>query len=229
MTDLAPTRRAHAPGLAGRVGREVVVQHEVRAVLALERVDDLLVLARAERRHHHGLRLAACEERGAVCARQHLHLAGDRAHGSRIAPVDAAAGVDDGAAHDVLLEFLHHLERVGADGLLGEELAHLYLDRVELVAARLLALLGIGACEVAGDRRAELRLDHLGLCRERRQVPGLLGAGFRQLDDRLDDRLKFLVPEHDRSEHYVLGQFLRLALHHQHAFLRARDDEVELA
>ena len=61
MADFAAAGRAHAADFANRVGREVVVQHEVLAVLALERVDDLLVLAGAERDHDQRLGLAAGE------------------------------------------------------------------------------------------------------------------------------------------------------------------------
>ena len=76
VADLAPAGRPHAAGLAGRVRREVVVQHEVLAVLAFERVDDLLVLAGAERGDDERLGLAAGEQRRAMGARQDADLGG---------------------------------------------------------------------------------------------------------------------------------------------------------
>ena len=95
----------------------------MRAVLALERVDDLLVLAGAERGDHERLGLAAGEERRAMRARQHADLAGDRPHGLGVAPVDARLAVEDAAAHDVLLELLEQSCRaVRALRLLGEQL-----------------------------------------------------------------------------------------------------------
>ena len=103
------------PGLAHRVRREVVVQHEVLAVLALQRVDDLLVLAGAERGHAQRLRLAAGEQRAAVRARQHADLGDDRADGAGVAAVDAQAGLEDGVADDVGLEVL--ARRLGAVGV----------------------------------------------------------------------------------------------------------------
>ena len=45
------------------------MQHEVLLVGALEAVDELLVLAGAESRHHEGLGLAAGEQRRTVGAR----------------------------------------------------------------------------------------------------------------------------------------------------------------
>ena len=89
------------------------MQHEVLAVLALERVDDLLVLAGAERGHDQRLRLAAGEQRRAVGARQHADLGHDRTHGLGVAAVDALAGVEDGVAHDVGLEVAELLAEGG--------------------------------------------------------------------------------------------------------------------
>ena len=114
VADLAPAGAAHASRLAHRERREVVVQHEALFAGAFERVDELLVLAGAERRHDERLRLAAREQRRAVRARQHVHLRQDGAHGLQVAPVDALAGLDDVAAHDVALQ---RLERAGEQHL----------------------------------------------------------------------------------------------------------------
>ena len=56
--------------------------------------------AGAERGDHERLGLAAGEQRRAVGARQHADADGDRAHGARIAAVDARLAVEDLAAHD---------------------------------------------------------------------------------------------------------------------------------
>ena len=91
VADLAPARAAQELRLAGAERREVVVQHELLAVLADQRVDLLLVGRRAERGDHERLRLAAREQRRAVRARQHADLAGDRADVGQAAAVDALA------------------------------------------------------------------------------------------------------------------------------------------
>ena len=106
VADLAPARRADAAGLADRERREVVVQEEVRAVGAVQRVDHLLVVAGAERGDDQRLGLAAGEERRAVGAGQHAHLGEDRAHRREVAPVDAPAPLEDVRADDVGLELL---------------------------------------------------------------------------------------------------------------------------
>ncbi len=157
MADLAPAGAAHAARLAHRERREVVVEHEALLAGAFERVDELLVLARAQRRDHQRLRLAAREQRRAVRARQHVHLRQDGAHGLQIAPVDALARLDDVVAHDLALQ---RLERAGEQNLLAgialgqlDPFEHLLLGRGDQLLT-LLLLLG-------GEGRAQVRLGDL--------------------------------------------------------------------
>src|SRR5690606_14021474 len=100
VPDLAPSRRPHPAGLTGRIRREVVVQHEVLAVLALERVHDLLVLAGAERGHDEGLGLTAGEQGTAMRPGKHADFGDDRPDRLRVAPVDASTGIEDLSADD---------------------------------------------------------------------------------------------------------------------------------
>src|SRR5256886_8374836 len=134
--------RAHQAGLAHRERREVVVQHERLAALALERVDDLRIARGAESGRHQRLGLAAGEQRRAVGARHHPDLDGDRAHGARVASVDARLAVEDSLAHDVALELEEHaLDLFGAPlGLLvaGELREGLGLDLAEARVSLLL-------------------------------------------------------------------------------------------
>jgi hypothetical protein len=92
VADLAAAGGAEAADLAHRIGREVVVQQEVGPEVAVQRVDDLLVLAGAQRGDHQALRLATGEQGRAMCARQDAGFADDRAHGLGVAPVDPLAG-----------------------------------------------------------------------------------------------------------------------------------------
>ena len=63
VADLAAAGAAQELHFADREGREVVVEHEALLGLAVDRLDLLLVVGRAERRDHERLRLAAGEER----------------------------------------------------------------------------------------------------------------------------------------------------------------------
>src|SRR5262245_46936726 len=81
VSDLATAGRTESAGLAHREWREVIVQEEGLLVGSRQRIDELLVLAGAQRRDHECLRLAAGEQRRAVGARQNADLRYDRAHG----------------------------------------------------------------------------------------------------------------------------------------------------
>src|SRR6185436_10527386 len=142
VPDLTAAGSTDTAGLADREGREIVVQQECLLVGALQRIDELLVLAGAERRDHQSLRLAACEQRRTVGARQHADLAHDRPHGLHVAAVDAFAGVEDVPAYDLALEFLEHaadllrrIFRVLA-ALRAEMAEHAFLDGVDRLVAR---------------------------------------------------------------------------------------------
>ena len=66
------------------------MQHEVFPVFALERVDNLLILAGPEGRDHQRLGFAAGEQRRTVRTRQDADLGLDRPHRARVAPVNPA-------------------------------------------------------------------------------------------------------------------------------------------
>ena len=128
---------------------------------AFERVDELLVLAGAERGDDERLRLAAGEQRRAVRARQHVHLGDDRAHGLEVAAVDAAAGLDDVAAHDLLLELLEHASRAAPSRWrrrlrAASAFLTLALGRLDQLVALLLLRRGEGLAQVGLDERLDL-------------------------------------------------------------------------
>src|SRR5579862_831491 len=106
MPDLTPPGAAHAARFARGIRREIIMQQEMRAILAFKRVDDLLVLAGAQGRDHDRLRLAAGEERRAMRAWQHADLDRDRPDRLGVAPIDTRLAVENGATHDVFLELL---------------------------------------------------------------------------------------------------------------------------
>ena len=143
VADFAPAGRAHAANLAHGVGREVIMQEEGFLVGPFERVDPLLVLARAERRDHERLRLAAGEERRAVRARDHMDQAIDGANRYQIAAVDTFARLEDARTDDVLLNFLEgigELDLIAHARFRREQLGHnLGFCLADLVIAILLA------------------------------------------------------------------------------------------
>ena len=230
VPDFAPARRAHAARLADRIGGEVVVEQEPLLIGPVERIDILLVLARAERGDDHRLRLSTREQSRTMGAGQHPDFGQDRAHGGQIPPVDAALMVENVPAHDLglsLVEGLRNLAwrklRIGARGR--ERAKHLRLGGVDGGVTLLLLRDRIGGAQIgfAGihhrflDRGVIVRLE----------IARLLGGLLGQTDDRLKNRLEGGMAGHHRLQHRVFGELLGLRLDHQHGVGRACDDEIE--
>src|SRR3546814_3395563 len=83
MADVAAAGRPETTDFADRIGREVIVQHEVRVAEAVEAVDHLLAVLGAERAGRDRLRLAAREQRRAVGAGQEVRF-GKRSEERRV-------------------------------------------------------------------------------------------------------------------------------------------------
>ena len=167
------------------------------AVLAFQRVDDLLVLAGAERGDHQSLGLAAGEQRRAVGARQHADL-GSRSGGrswcrgrrcampvSRMLPRTMSASSS----------FRTLADQFGVGIALGRRrLDRLGLDRADLGVAGLLDALRIGVAQ----RRSAVGASSLALAAASSpraaagSRQGSLAHCLGQLDDRLDHRLELL-------------------------------------
>ena len=67
------------------------MQKEVAAGISVQRIDDLLIIARAKRGHHQALGFAAGKQGRAVGAWQHAGFADNFAHIACAAPVDTFA------------------------------------------------------------------------------------------------------------------------------------------
>ncbi len=158
MADFPPSRTAHAARFANGVRREVVVQHEVFAVLALQGVDYLLVLTGAQCRHAEGLGLAAREQGRSMRTGEHPDFRDDRADGPGVAPVDTNARIQDCRADDVGLEMLE--QGIGLINVqaLGGELRHCRLfRRFHPFVAQLLVLFAIRVGELVARDAVETR------------------------------------------------------------------------
>ena len=193
VSDLTPAGRAHAAGLADGIGREIVVEQEALLVGALQRVDELLILAGAQRRHHQRLRFAAGEQRRAVGARQHADLGQDRAHRRQVAAVDAAAMIENVPADDLGLRAVEGLgDRLASEvsmAALGLQRGFdLRFHRVDGGVAILLVRDRIGGAQVRLRDVEHGLLDRRLV--DRHEIARLLGGLFGEPDDRLNDRLE---------------------------------------
>ena len=230
MPDFAPAGRAHAAGFADRIGGEVVVEEEPLLIGPVQRIDILLVLARAERGDDHRLRFSTREQSGAMGAGQHPDLGQDRAHSGQIAPVDAALVVENVPAHDFGLGVVESLRNLGnrklrLGALRRERGKHLRLGGVEGGVTLLLLGEGIGGAELGLACFHHRLFDRRVIFRS--EFARLLGGLFGEPDDRLKDRLECGMASHDRLQHRVFAEFLGLRLDHQHGVRSAGDDQIE--
>mgnify|MGYP003693925643 CR=1 FL=1 len=235
VADLAAAGRADAAGLADREGREVVVQQERLLVGALQRVDPLLVLAGAERRHHQRLRLAAGEQRRAVRARQDADLDTIGRTVLHVAAVDALAGVEDVPAYDLAFELLEHAGDAAASDISRSRRpagrsapVTRSLDGVDRLVARRLCRDRIGRAQVLLDQRAAFpsRAPH---CRAAVRSRGSLAAFSASLMMASITGWKCRWPNITAPSMISSVSSFASGLDHQHGVLRAGDDEVELA
>ena len=231
VADLAPLGAAQPSGLADRIRREVVVQEERLLVGSRQGVDVLLVLAGAERGHHHRLCFAAGEQRRAMGARQYADFGDDVADGLAVAAVDAFAGIEDVPADDLGFQLLEH----AGDAQLvvfrlrpfREIVRHrLFLGLADRGVAVLLDRNGVGRAQLGLDQRQHFLLQH-ALVRYR-DVARLLCGLFGEIDDGVDHWLKVAMAEHHGAEHDLLVQLLGFRFDHQHRIGGAGDHQLEL-
>src|SRR6185295_9478481 len=104
VADFAAARAGHAARFTDGERREVVVQHEAAPRLALELLDLLRIVVRAERAGDERLRFAAREHDRAVHAGEDAGLDPDRPDLVELAAVETDALVEHRVAQDLFLQ-----------------------------------------------------------------------------------------------------------------------------
>ena len=208
MADLATLGRAHAAGLTGAVGREVVVVHVALARLGAQRVELLLHAEHVERGDTQDLGLAALEQCRAVGAGHDVDLGRERADVGETATVDAHLVAQDALTDQLLGD----RAQCGADLLLaaleltGETLGRQTLDAVELLLALVLAGDGERGGELGRDRSFD-GVVRVGLVvGEQREVARLLGGLGSELALRVTEDADELLRGLGALCHDLLGR-----------------------
>ncbi len=230
VADLAAPGAGHAPDFTDREGREVVVEHEALPRLALERLDLLRIVGRAERAGDERLRFAAREDRGPVRAGEDAGLDPDRADLVELPAVEPDVVREHFLAQDLFLQLLE-------DGLrVGFLLRFAFGQRRHQVLQR--ELHGLVVFELAANphgvgQRAEHLAFDFAVEGRRDFLPGdrdlLAAGGFRHVVDGGDDLLDRGVRDVQRLDDLRFRHFLRARFDHHEAVFAARDDEIELA
>src|SRR5262249_35193899 len=188
VADVAAGGRAEATHLAYRERREVVVQHEVAVVVALDRLDLLLVGLGAQSGGDQRLRLATREHARAVGARQVGPVDRDRPDVGGLAAVDPGVGPDGGGAAPGFFDGFEDFSGPGLFAIVhAQALDHLVEYAAHRLGAALLFVRGERGRELAGGQALNARLQ-LAVGRRGFDRPaGLPGAlhqialGLRQL------------------------------------------------
>ena len=82
------------------------MQHKVFAICAFQRIDKLLIIARAQSGHDQSLGFTAREQAGAMGARQHTDFRHNRAHIGKAATVNTFFRIKNTATHNVTFQTL---------------------------------------------------------------------------------------------------------------------------
>ena len=111
MADFTTSRRTETTDFTNRIGREVVVEHEILVTQPVEAIDHLLRVLGAQSRGADRLRFATREQRRTVRARQEADHRFDRTDLRGRTTVDALAILEDRGADDFGFELLDELVR----------------------------------------------------------------------------------------------------------------------
>ena len=229
VTDFAAARRTKATGFTDRVWWEVIVQQEALAVITVQRVDALLVVARAESRYTKRLCLAAREQRRTVGPWQDANVGLNTANRRKVTAVDPLAGFNDVAANDGFFQLLDASANgvVVFEFLFGETLFDHIARSRDFVLTLGLINRTEGIAHRAFAKAADFRVE--------RRVVGLLNIEwlfctfFCKRDNQINHGLDRLVTEHHSAEHHVFAQLRGFGLDHHDGVLRTGHNEIEFA
>ena len=158
------------------------MQQEVRARVAVQGVDDLLVVAGAQSGHNQTLSFAAGEQSRTVGTGQDANFGRDRANVGVRTAVDTCAAIDDVAAQDRAFQFLERRTQVAVFQLfLGQGCFHSVTCRSYCVDALLLVLDREGCAHLVFASGFDLGVQFAVVGRD--EVEGLFRALFSQADD----------------------------------------------
>ena len=109
MANFAAARCTETANFANRIGREVIVQHEIGVGQTVQAIDHLLAIARAQCGGADCLRFTAGKQRRTVRTRQETDHAFNRADLRGGTAIDTAAIFQDCAANDFRFQLFHDL------------------------------------------------------------------------------------------------------------------------
>ena len=230
VTDLAAAGSSGDPGLAYRVGREiVVVDIALLCDVGVKALDALRVRKGSESDHITDLGLAAGEHGGAVDARDDVDLGGEGTDLVQCAAVGALVVLEDHLADSLLLILVDSLVEDGKPLLvIGKCLAELLLEDGDIALADLLVVcedrfLHLGGRHDLLDGSKEFLRDRAAL------ISTLLftALGDDALDP-LDDLFVLLISDIDAADHLLVGDLVGASLDHHDLVLSGGNSQTQV-
>ena len=229
------TGHAHGLHFAHGEGREVVVQHEALAFVAVQGVDLLFVGGAAQRGDGDGLGFAAGEDHGAVGAGQNRGLDFDGTHGLGVAVVDAGAFVDDSLTHELLFQVFEHFADGGlSHGILGiafvgrHEGLHLVLDGLAGILSEQLVGSAQGVFHAGLDGELFHVGEKFGIVLLGREVGLGLAGQLHEFFLSVDEGLDGLVGPVQAVDEILFLDELGFAFHHDHGVAGGGEYDVHV-
>ena len=231
MADFATARRAKAADFTDRIGREVIVQHEMLITQAVQAIDHLLCILGAQGAGRNRLGFPTREQGRAMRARQEVRFAHNRADLRGGAAVNALAVLQDGTTNDFSFQLLgeldarHHHLRIKA--VFSEHRLCLVARGVERVRPGRLIRQLVSGCNVVADQLLQLGFQVAQIIL-RGHFPRILGGLFGQLHNRLDDIAAGVMREHDGTQHDFFRQLIGFGFHHHHGVIGRSHHQIEV-
>ena len=165
-----------------------------------------------------------------MCTWQYAVTNGDRAHGTRVAAIDAWLAAENLSAHNFSLqraEQIIDMVLVNGKHFRRHCRHHFIVNRSHRIGARLLGTNRIRLSKCSFGYAGNLR--NQGFIRGRSSpIPGIGTHRIGHFVDRLNHDLHLLVTKHHRAQHDFFRQLLRFRFHHLHGTLSTGDDQVHL-
>src|SRR5690606_17935559 len=234
VTDFTTLWSAETAGFASSERRHVVVHHEAIAVLAHDRVNDLLVLLGTQGGHYQSLSFATCEQGATVSTGQNAQTNADRTNGAGIATVNTGFAAQDARTHNLAFQVEHHvfngnhirLILTGSFSLSLDRFFNLSVDSTHLFGTSLFFASLVGLSQTflsSGGYRSQQAFVNSG----RLPVPLGLAGFFNQFVNAVDGRLHLLVSKHHTTQHDFFGQLLGFGLNHQHCLFGTGHNQIQ--
>ncbi len=226
MTNFTAARATHTTNFTNRIGWEVIVQHEVGFVSAVQRVDHLFVVTGAQCGHNQTLCFTTGEQGGTMGTWQQTGFRHDRADLIQRTTINAAAVFHNVTTQNACFQLLQSRAKVCVFLLFFRQTCDQLLFQSShscntflLVRNRISRAHFLFACCL--NSIVQLRVIR---CFE---LKWFFCSFFRQINDQVDHRLERFMGKFHRTQHLCFGQLICLRFHHHHSVFGTGHNQIK--